>query len=116
MPNNSAVWGLLVCALWLFYFYGANLTAPWFGLFSFDSSELPIVTLYAMYIPIFVMFVKIYDGGHPFRKYVAPILSIIGCVFMVFSAFYAHGKAVWFYLIVFAVIMLIGRAIYKGKK
>ena len=116
MPNNSAVWGLLVCALWLFYFYGANLTAPWFGPFSFDSSELPIVTLYAMYIPIFIMFIKIYDDSNPLRRYIAPILSIIGCVFMVFSAFYAHGKAVWFYLIVFAVIMLIGHVLYKSKK
>lgn len=116
MPNNSAVWGLLVCALWLFYFYGANLTAPWFGVFSFDSSELPIVTLYAMYIPIFIKFIRVYDGGHPFRKYIAPLLSLIGCIFMVFSAFYAHGKAVWFYLIVFAVIMIIGHGFYKGKK
>ncbi|MEG0134243.1 MAG: APC family permease, partial [Clostridium sp.] len=43
MPTNSAIVGLLLSCLWLVYFYGANLTTPWFGVFSFDSSELPIV-------------------------------------------------------------------------
>src|SRR5690606_5873519 len=56
MPTNSSIIGLLICAFWLLYFYGANLVkVPWFGPFSFDSSELPIVTIYAMYIPIFFM-------------------------------------------------------------
>ncbi len=54
MTTNSSIWGLFVCALWLIYFYGANLTSGWFGVFNFDSSELPIVTIYAMYIPIFI--------------------------------------------------------------
>lgn len=58
MPTNSSVFGLLLCGIWLLYFYGANLTKPWFGFFSFDSSELPIVTIYALYIPIFVMMMK----------------------------------------------------------
>jgi APA family basic amino acid/polyamine antiporter len=25
---------------------------PWFGVLSFDSSELPIITVYAMYVPM----------------------------------------------------------------
>jgi len=58
MATNSSVWGLLVCCIWMVYFYGANLTSGWFGLFNFDSSELPIVTIYAMYIPMFIMWMK----------------------------------------------------------
>ena len=42
MPSNSAWVGLLICGAWLFYFYGANLTSSIFGLFTFDSSEIPI--------------------------------------------------------------------------
>ena len=38
MPSNSAICALVFCAVWLFYFYGANLTKPIFGIFSFDSS------------------------------------------------------------------------------
>ena len=54
MPANSAIVGVLMCAVWLTYFYGANLTEGWFGPFCFDSSELPIITLYALYIPMFL--------------------------------------------------------------
>ena len=55
MPMNSSVFGLLMCAVWLLYFYGANLSSNgWFGVFNFDSSELPIVTIYAFYIPMFI--------------------------------------------------------------
>jgi len=108
MPTNSSIFGVLLCAFWLLYFYGANLTDPWFGAFCFDTSELPIVTLYAAYIPIFVMVIKKEKDLNTFKRYVMPSLSILGCVFMVVAACFAHGKAVLYYLIVFAIIMLIG--------
>lgn len=108
MPTNSSVFGVLLCAFWLLYFYGANLTDPWFGVFCFDTSELPIVTLYAAYIPIFAMVMKKEKDFSAFKRYVMPSLSILGCVFMVIAACIAHGKNVIYYLIIFAVIMLIG--------
>ena len=57
-----------------------------------------------------------------------PVLSLIACVFMIFAAIYAHGIApymkaaenggfsfpVLFYLIVFAVIMIVGAVFYNG--
>ncbi len=109
MPTNSAILGLFVTTLWLVYFYGANLTDTWFGVFSFDSSELPIITLYAAYIPIFVNMMKKGEDLNSFNRYIMPCLSILSCVFMVIAAFIAHGQAVFYYLIVFAVIMLIGK-------
>ncbi|MBE6530704.1 MAG: amino acid permease [Ruminococcaceae bacterium] len=139
MTTNSAVWGLFVCAAWLLYFYGANLSPDggWFGFFNFDSSELPIVTIYAIYIPMFIMWMKKEKELGVVKRFVLPILSIVACAFMVFAAVYAHGitpyntaKAngefsfpVLFYLIVFAVIMLAGffcssgfRAKFSKKK
>ncbi len=122
MTTNSSIWGLFVCAFWLLYFYGANLTGPWFGPFSFDSSELPIVTIYAMYIPMFIMWmVKEKDLG-VFKRFILPALSCVACGFMVFAAVYAHGITpynnaaaegkfsfpVLFYLILFVVVMAIG--------
>lgn len=130
MTTNSAIWGLFICALWLVYFYGANLTEGWFGLFNFDSSELPIVTIYALYIPMFIAWmIKEKDLG-TFKRFVLPLISVIACAFMVFAAVYAHGitpyiaaKAdgvfkfpVLFYLILFAVIMIIGALLKKSKK
>jgi len=110
MPANSSVAGLLLCAFWLVYFYGANLTASWFGPFSFDTSELPIVTLYGGYIPILVMMMLREKDLSAFKRYVMPLLAVISCVFMVVAACLAHKMAVVYYLIVFAVIMALGIA------
>ena len=133
MPANASVFGLLVCAVWLFYFFGANLWGhpetgkPLFGIFSFDSSELPIVTIYAFYIPIFLVFAIKHGKENIFKNIVMPVIGIIAAAFMVFAAVYAHGitpylnaKAegefsfpVLFYLIVFVVVMIIGSFFYK---
>ena len=116
MPTNSAIIGLVLSSFWLLYFFGANLVAkPWFGVFSFDSSELPIVTLYAMYIPIFLMIMVKEKSFGVFKRIVMPGLAICACVFMVIAACFAHGKAVIFYLIVFALIMA-GGLIINSKK
>ncbi len=109
MPTNSSILGVLLCGFWLLYFYGANLaSAPWFGFFCFDTSELPIVTLYGMYIPIFVMLMVRERELGPFKRFVMPVLATLGCVFMVVAACFAHGMSVVAYLIVFVVVMLIG--------
>ena len=103
--------------VWLLYFYGANLTASWFGFFTFDSSELPIVTLYAMYLPIFINLIRKEKDFNFFNRYVAPTLAIICSVFMVYAAFASHGvRAVCGYLVVYAVIMVIGIFFMNGKK
>ena len=129
MVTNSSVWGLFISAAWLLYFYGANLTEGWFDLFNFDSSELPIVTIYAMYIPMFIAWMKKEKDEGVFKRFILPCAAIASCLFMMFAAVYAHGitpyltaKAngafsfpVLFYIIVFAVIMGIGIALRKPK-
>jgi APA family basic amino acid/polyamine antiporter len=130
MTTNSAIYGLFICSVWLVYFYGANLTDNgWFGLFDFDSSELPIITIYAMYIPIFVSWMIKEKELGIFKRFILPLLSVLACVFTVFCAIYAHGIVpylnalklgkfsfpVLFYLIVFMVIMIIG-AFFKNPK
>ena len=138
MPSNSCIIGLLIVAAWLVYFYGANLynagneaATSWFGKFSFDSSELPIVTIYALYIPMFINFMRKEKGLSVVKRFVFPTLGVIGAAFMVFAALYSHGylpyiKAkeagegftcpVFFYLIIFAVIMAIGMLVMNPKK
>ncbi len=116
MPTNSSIFGLLLCAFWLLYFYGANLTSPWFGPFCFDTSELPIVTLYGAYIPIFFMLIKKEKDLNTFKRFIMPTLSILGCLFMVVAACLAHKMAVVYYLIVFAVIMVIGASFRNARK
>lgn len=129
MPSNAGMLALVFCAAWYFYFYGANLTSPIFGLFSFDSSELPIITVYAFYIPLFIAFIKKEGKHNVFKNIVMPILAVIASLFMVFVAIYAHGIRpyqaaqadgkfafpVLFYLIVFTVIMAIGARFYHKQ-
>ncbi len=131
MVTNSAVWGLFACSLWLVYFYGANLTEKgWFGYFNFDSSELPIITIYALYIPIFICWmVKEKELGF-FKRFLLPGMAILSCVSMILAAVYAHGITpylqaqergefsfpVLFYLVVFAAIMGIGAILKNPRK
>lgn len=115
MPTNSSIFGLLLCGIWLLFFYGANLTEPWFGFFCFDSSELPIVTIYALYIPIFIMIMKREKDFSIFKRYVMPIVSLMGCFFMIIAACFSHKMAVVAYLIIFAVVMVIG-SMFAHKK
>lgn len=108
MPSNSSTLGLLLCGAWFLYFYGANLAAnKWFGAFCFDSSELPIITLYAFYIPMFIAFMKKARGTGAVRRFVFPTLSVIASVFMIYAAALSHRSEAAYYLIVFAVIMLV---------
>ena len=115
MPANSAIVGLLLCAFWLLYFYGANLTASWFGPVSFDTSELPIVTLYAGYIPILLMMMKRETDLSTFKRFVMPGIAALSCVFMVVAACIAHQMAVVYYMLVFLVIMAAGIAFMPKK-
>ena len=116
MATNSSAIGLLLAVIWLAYFYGANLVeTSWFGVISFDSSELPIITVYAMYIPMFIAFaVKEKDLGF-FKRILMPILGVLGCLFMVYAAIVSHKMAVVWYLVVFVVIMIIGAFFAKDK-
>ncbi len=113
MPSNSAVVALLVCAFWGMYFYLANLACTWTGPFAFDSSEIPIVTIYALYIPIFIMWIKKEKKETFMRRFVLPILAIVGSAFMVTACIVGHGMANLWYLIVFAVTLIIGGFFYK---
>jgi len=113
MPNNSAILSLLFAAFWLLYFYGANLTAGWFGPFCFDSSELPIITLYGMYIAMFIQFMRKERTLGAFKRFVMPALGLCGCGFMVYAAFAGYGVKVFYYLVVYAVFMLVGGFFYR---
>lgn len=131
MPVNSAVVALFISAAWLLFFYGAKLHKnPLFGLLSFDSSELPVITIYGFYIPIFIMFALKLRGEHIFKNAVLPVLASLAAIFMLIAAFYAHGIApyneaaqkgeyafpVLFYLMAFAVIMLLGFYLNRKNK
>ena len=115
MPHNSASFALLACAVWFVYFIAAN-AFGWFGNYGFDSSELPIVTIYPMYVPIFVAFMIKEKDLHWFKRFVLPCISIVGVGIIVAASVIAHGMGNVWYLIVFAVIMAAGYGVYFYNK
>ena len=115
MPHNSAIVGLLLCGFWGLYFFLANLAGTWSGPFVFDSSELPIITIYMLYLPICVMWIKKATDETAMRRYVLPLLAICGSLFMIYASIMGHGIACFWYLIVFAAVMAVGFAFSKEK-
>ena len=123
--HNSAAFGLLLCAFWGCYFVMASLLETWGSVkvfagtafesvpFSFDASELPIITIYAMYIPIFINWMRKAKDESALRRYVIPVLAIAGSLFMVYASLVGHKMENFWYLIVFAVVMLIGKLLKR---
>jgi APA family basic amino acid/polyamine antiporter len=116
MPHNSSIFALMITAAWFFYFYLSNLAGMWSGPFVFDSSELPIITIYLMYLPIFIQWIRKEKDQSVVRRFILPILAMIGSAFMVFACILSHRMACVWYIIVFAVIMVIGGLINWNRK
>ena len=116
MPNNASIFALLVTGFWGMYFYLACLAGTWSGPFVFDSSELPIITIYLLYIPIFIAWMKKEKGENAFRRFVLPALGIICSLFMVYACIVGHGMENVWYLIVFAAFMFAGRLLNRKNK
>ncbi len=116
MPSNSSAFGILMCGIWFVYFMGSQFFG-WFGAYGFDSSELPIITIYPIYVPMLINFMIKEKELHPVKRFVLPILSIIGAGVMVTASIFRQGMANVWYLIVFAIIMAIGGVVlYFNEK
>ena len=116
MPHNSAVFALLLVAAWFLYFYLSNLACTWSGPFVFDSTELPIITIYLMYLPIFIQWMRKEKQQNVLRRFILPILACCGSVFMIVASIFSHRMGVVWYLIVFATVMLIGELVDRKNR
>ena len=115
MPANSGIFALMVTAAWFLYYYATNIARIWQGPFVFDSSELPIITIYLMYLPMLIQWIRKEKDQPVLRRFVMPILALCGSVFMVIACIVSHKMGCVWYLIVFTGIMLIGGLVKKRK-
>ncbi len=107
MPSRSAAAGLALAALWLVHYWAhAGERLP--GFLDFDSSELPIITLYGMYVPIFLGLMARGRGLGWLKRFLLPALALAGCAFMVMASLLAHSREMVAYLLVFAGTMALG--------
>ena len=79
---------------------------------------------------MFIMWMRKEKDVGVFKRFILPIIAIVACLFMVYAAVYSHGIIpfqtaqaagkfscpVLFYLILFAVIMVVGAFLYKPKQ
>ena len=115
MPGNSGIFALMVTAAWFLYYYVTNISGIWTGIFAFDSSELPIITVYLMYLPMLIQWMRKEKDQNVLRRFLMPGLSLCGSVFMVVASVFSHGMDCLWYLFVFAAIMIIGILVNRKK-
>lgn len=119
MPSNASIVALVFNAGWLFYFFIANLSSVpqatgFVSNFLFDSTELPLICVYAFYLPIYVLLMVKGKGLNPFKRFVMPVLSFAGACLFIYAAIAKHGMKNVGFLIVAAVIMIIGVIVRKN--
>ena len=116
MPANSAVFALLITTFWFLYFYFTNIAGTFQGPFVFDSTELPIITVYLMYLPMLIQWMRKEKDQSLLRRFVMPVLAFCGSVFMVVACVFSHRWGCLWYLIVFAVVMAAGFLVNRTGK
>ena len=116
MPHNSSIFSLFMCAVWFVYFIFLGSGLFDFGKISeyaFDSSELPIITLYAFYIPILLAMMIKEKELDPFKRFALPSISLVSIGLIITACIIKHGVNIIWYLIIFAAIMLAGMVAQK---
>ncbi len=122
MPLKSCILGIIFCGLWYFqtsilFFNGplvTDLTGNPAWLLGWEGDEIVIVTQYAFYIPIFLFLLF---KGKEFSKFQRGLAGVgtLACVFICYCCVRSYGTLVWSYLVVFAIIMIVGNLFYKKK-
>ncbi len=107
-------WFAWTCLMWMKGpdFMGGLHNNMWVG---WEPDEICVISLYAMYIPMFVsLMVKAKDLNF-FKRFVMPVLGILCCIFMVVCCYIGKGyKQIIGYLVFFAIVMFIGK-LMRGK-
>jgi APA family basic amino acid/polyamine antiporter len=82
-PGYSVLLGALLTFLWTIVWFG-NFEG-WFNGFM-DTSELPIAMLYAIYVAIYIWIMRTFKDGNVFQRYIAPALSLLGSLYIIYAA------------------------------
>lgn len=116
MPIASFSSGLVFSVMWLFFLFGTQISEDaLFGNFGFDISEIPVVTVYGMYIPLFFTFLKKWGRKISPLKRITVGMGIVACIFTAVCAIYAHFADMADYILVFVAIMLAG-SLFRKKE
>ena len=121
MPLHSCVAGIAFIFFWLFQvstlffqgplvFNGTN-SPDW--LLAWEADEVCIITLYAIYIPIFIHIILADRQSSFLQRYILPLLAILASIFMCYCAYRSYGIQTLYYLAFFFIVTAIGMRFYK---
>ena len=117
IPIISCVTGLLLSILWLIIYFRTQISdRAFYSLLAFDSSELPVVTAYVIYIPIFFMYMKKCRKKNRYGKCVLCCAGICACMFMAYSAIIAHREEIFSYICFLSSLVLTFSLCEKRKR
>lgn len=114
VPINSGLFAVLMILLWLLMWYLSS--AGFFGMF-LDFSELPVISMYALYIPIFFWMSTKLKDLNLFNRYIVPYAAILCSLFMIYATVISHGiKAVAVYFVLFICVIIVGLIFKNDRK
>lgn len=116
MATNSAWFGIFIAVLWYMYWHFFFIQGMGPDFFNWEPDELPIITLYAGYIPMFISVMFKSHGTGVLMRYILPVVASAGCCFMVYCAFVAYGIQAWYYLGFFAVVIAVGAVVRMANR
>lgn len=116
IPIVSYITGLLLSMLWLIIYFRTQLSdRAFFSILAFDSSELPVVTAYVTYIPIFFMYMKECRKKNLYGRCVLSAAGLCACMFMAYSAIIAHRGEIFSYICFLSSLMIFFSLCEKEK-
>lgn len=111
-PTTAIVVSCILTSIWLIVHY---ITTRFQILGNSDISEIAIVTMYIMYVVLYVQVMKLKAKGEinsVIRGYVIPFLAILGSLFIFFGGM--QGSMFWLYN-VFSLIVIVIAYLYARK-
>jgi APA family basic amino acid/polyamine antiporter len=80
---NSGLFGLLLSSMWFVVWYGSF--QGWYNGLFMDISELPIATLYGIYIFFYIWIIRTAKDLSVLNRFIMPLLALVGAGYMVYS-------------------------------
>ena len=93
----------------------AGYLIPHLKLLAWEADEVCIITLYAMYIPMFIHIMIHKDSFSALYRYILPLLSIGASLFMCYCSYVSYGIQILYYLIFYGAVMAVGFLFMAGK-
>ena len=111
---NSGLLGLLLSSVWFVVWYGSF--QGWYNGLFMDISELPIATLYGIYIFFYIWIMRTATDLNFFNRFLMPLMALAGAGFMVYSGLQLDLSLVFIGIIALALVVATGLTKLKVVK